>query len=286
MTVVALFSTSICVGDMVQELTQRFNDNKTECIDERKNEHPAYMCSGILIRGISDIRNNKTTFAWNFKPGNRKRKSFSVAFLRKDTAFSRFPTDYDSGFILYPHLKTPTNKNTYEAYCAFPLNGNTNARKGKYGCGQFPGDRTGSSKSCDAQGITSFSKWKAHYYNCCHLHMTSRKLDQRQCAFDMTNDETATRNFAVMLEANAFLLSENNIYSFMNNEILFNIWSERKSNLKNIPIEAFWYVIASRDGRAHAKKYQIDYYLLTGEMIPIVGIRLPTPSRPIEVKMG
>lgn len=51
-------------------------------------------------------------------------------------------------------------------------------------------------------------------------------------------------------------------------------------NRKKIPIEAFFYLIGSNSGEREAKMYQSDYAALTGEIVPIVGIRLPHPNDP------
>lgn len=126
--IVTLFTTSVCKREIVKELTKRFYDKQTKCLVQYKagkGFRPAYECSGILIRGVNDKKIHKELKnAWDFKSSNRQRKSFSMTFLRKDSPFSQFPSGYNTGFILYPHLKTPNHKNRKGVYCAFPLDGN------------------------------------------------------------------------------------------------------------------------------------------------------------------
>lgn len=122
-SLIALFSTSICKGKLADELTKRFNESKCDCHDQHNKKHPAYMCSGLLIRGVRDSDVGQTLrHAWSFKAGNHEKKSFSVAFLRRDTPFAGFPSGYVSGFILFPHLDTPRIKNTYKVYCKLNYN--------------------------------------------------------------------------------------------------------------------------------------------------------------------
>lgn len=253
-------------------LTNRYNDKTLKCVDQKKNEHPAFACSGILIRGVRDIPNT-LEYPWMFKKRNKDKNSFSMAFLRRDAPFSTFPSGYDSGFIIFPHLKTPRIKNTYQVFCAFPVDGHTDGRAGLHACGksQRKDDPNGSSDHCDTQGITTYNKWIKHYSS---IKNQSGYFIRRQCAFDMTI-ATAPQDFGIVLQANAYIRKQKR-YSFRNNELLIQTWNEKKP--QNIPIEAFFYLIDVPNTLSKAKRYQNDYLKLTGEEIPIVGIRLPTPT--------
>lgn len=205
------------------------------------------------------------------KAGNKKRDSFSMAFLRVDSIFSQFPSGYETGFIVYPHLLTPRNKHRKRVYCAFPVDGHTDGRRG-HGCGQSRkrDDPKGTSKHCNSQGINSFDKWFAHYNK-----IVKRRgyFVRKQCAFDMTK-KTAARDFEIILRAKNYM--QNSKYGLRNNEILFHDWKD--NDPKDLPIEAFFFLENRRDGYKKAKRYQEDYRRLSGEVIPIVGITLPSPS--------
>lgn len=123
--IVALFSTSMCKVKIVKTLKARYNEKKMHCVNKNNEKKPAYFCSGILLRGVrhDDIVNGNLKHFYSLKAHNHGKTSFSVAFLRKDSQFSRFRRAYDSGFIMYPPLKSPKKKNTYKVYCAFPVNG-------------------------------------------------------------------------------------------------------------------------------------------------------------------
>lgn len=262
--IIGLFA--FCNGqDIARELRDRYNDVSNECIDQNNDSHPAYKCSGILIRGVDDIHK----FAWSLKPYNKEKNSFSVSFLRKDIPFSRLPRGYDAGLILYPHLKTPRQKKTYDVYCAFPVDAYTEYRD-DHGCGKSNIDPTETSKPCDAQGIKTFSDWTMHYNRI--ESSTTPRFDIRQCGFHM-NKQTASEDFTLILKANSYLRGEKN-YALRNNELLVHAWDENRPN--DLPIEAFFYLHNFPGAYKKAKIYQAAYYKYSGgETLPVVGVRLP-----------
>lgn len=143
--------------DIVRTLQIRYNDLSSNCLDSKDRTKPAYECSGLIIRGVN-IENSEMKFAWSKKESNRRTNAFSVGFLRRDQLFSEL-LGYDTGFIIYPHLKTPSNRqqNELKVFCAFPVDANTNGREGHHGCGKLCYDDTETSRSCDVQGINSLS---------------------------------------------------------------------------------------------------------------------------------
>lgn len=163
--------------NIVKDLLVRYNNTVKTC----SNGEAAYKCSGIMIRGINQA--NQLAHAWSLKPSNKQKESFSFAYLRVDQQFSSFPRGYDSGLIMYPHLETPTGKNTYKVFCAFPVDGGTDGRAG-HGCGRNNSDMTGTSEHCDKQGINTLSKWVNHFNSI--INSNDPNFVSRQCAFDMT----------------------------------------------------------------------------------------------------
>jgi len=186
--VIALISNSFG-DDIAKRLVKRYKSGKEKCYDKRKNERPAYECSGIMIRGV----NPKLKLAWNMKEMNKHKKAFSLAYLRHDQVFSRFPGDYKSGFIIYPHMNTPRKKNKYKMYCSFPLDGWTDYRDG-HGCGISQQFKDPSTNHCRRQNIKSFDKWKSHFKKIVEKHT------RRQCGFDLTR-KSAAKYFAISIAA-------------------------------------------------------------------------------------
>jgi len=262
LVVLALISYSTS-DDIAKRLKDRYNNVK-KC----KKGKPAYYCTGIMIRGVNNQL--KLSLPWGMKDKNKKKEAFSLAYLRRDQQFSSIH-GCDSGFILYPHSKTPRKKNTYKAYCSFPFNGATDYRTG-HGCGNFNGPK---SNHCNKQNINSFDAWKSYFRTIKQGTMAGH------CAFDMTK-KSAAKYFDISLKANTYMQKHLPNYAFSHNEIRMHYWNERKP--KKLPIEAFYYVLNSAMGKRLAEKYQDQFYSRGGGTVPIVGIRLPTATKRFKIK--
>lgn len=265
---------SICSDSIANKLKKRFNDVRSKCIDSHQHRRPAYECSGLMIRGVSNVGGAEQKFAWSKKEKNSQANAFSFAFLRKDQLFQRLPGHHESGFIIYPHFQTPNKKNKYSVLCAFPVDAHTDGREG-HGCGKLREDTTGESGHCDTQNIKTKETWISRYETI--MGSTDDNFVIRQCAFD-TSSEDAAKNFAVALEANEYLREHSPKYRWRNNEIRTRGWNH--NHPKKLPLEAFFYIIGSGLGHQEVKTYQCDYFHLTGETIPIVGIGLPQQDNP------
>jgi len=202
------------------------------------------------------------------KPLNEEKGSFSVAFLRRDLPFSSFPSlNYSSGFILYPHLQTPPDKQRYPVYCAFPLDAQTDHRI-DHGCGISDEDRNATSDFCNRQNISTFDEWEKHFKL-----LEDEDFVRRQCGFNTSGGDTeAAKNFAVALHAKRYLQITKK-YALLNNEIKVQAWNETEAS--RIPIEAFFYILDSPSGIEQAKSFRADFLAASGTWVPIIGICLP-----------
>jgi len=144
--------------DIAKRLKHRYKSNRDWCHDKHKHRTPAYECSGIMIRGVGP----KLALPWDMKEKNKRKEAFSMAYLRHDQVFSRFPKDYTSGFIIYPHLKAPHGKKPYRVFCSFPLDAWTDERH-HHGCGTTEKTHDKKSDTCRKQNIRSFHSWKTHF---------------------------------------------------------------------------------------------------------------------------
>lgn len=97
-----MWSQSMCRGDIAEKLKRRYYDDTMSC-SGRHHTEPAYACSGLIIRGVRGV-GRELHHAWSLAPHNKKKNSFSVAFLRKDMPFSQFPSGYESGMIIHSHI--------------------------------------------------------------------------------------------------------------------------------------------------------------------------------------
>ncbi|XP_055301625.1 uncharacterized protein LOC129568091 [Sitodiplosis mosellana] len=270
------FLATKCAANIVDELTQRLSYVTNECFDAQNVKQPAYKCSGIIFRGIH--LNKGQRFAWSLKPSDKKINSFAFGFLRRDHPFSWVGSGYDAGFIIYPHLKTPSHKTTQKVLCTYPIDGATDYRNDR-GCGKRSNDTTGLSQQCDAQNITSFPKWVEYFKFLNTGNMV--EFIMSHCGFDASKKTTAVDNFALTLQANSYLQNVQDVqhgtrYAYVSSEFRVEGWDE--NNAKTIPIEAFFYFINTANGYEHAVKYRDEFYAQTGENMPIVGIHLPSDT--------
>lgn len=264
---VMFFAASISGGNIVDELRRRFNDVTNECVDAQNNTQPAYKCAGLLIRGVELRKGMK--FAWSLKSIDKEQNALSYAFLRRNHTFEYLGTGYDAGFILYPHLKTPPHKLQPKVLCTFPYNSNTVQRSDR-GCGRNAADKTGSSEPCHTQNITTASEWLEHFE-------LTNWANILLCGFK-TIKHRETEDFATAIQANILLL-QNDIIAKFSNELRIEGWHE--DNAKSIPIEAFFYFIGTKNGYQNAVKFRDDFRAQSGgEIVPIVGIKLPTDNDP------
>lgn len=263
--------------DIAQRLIDRYNDVRLECVDKCNNKKPAFQCSGLMMRGLAKVGDpgSQQNYAWSKKKSNVRLNKFSVTFLRRDQRFSSFPHGYESGFIYYPHLQTPSDKNSYRVFCAFPIDAWSDFRKGDHGCGRYYRDASRKSDDCIAQGINTLAKWTKNFQCVTKGKNAKFEFAKWQCGFDMTTKDAHT-NFALVLEAKKWFRHYSRKYSWYHNELVIRAWNEETP--RKLPIEAFFYIIGYSSGRDKACMYQSDYLKLTGEMVPVVGVRLPNPK--------
>jgi len=159
------------------------------------------------------------------------------------------------------------------------MDANADRRKG-HGCGINFIDKSKKGVHCRKQNINSLDKWKTQYEQI----MKSRDTNfvTRQCAFDMTI-ESAADDFIISIEANKYLQSMSRRYAYRNNELRMRAWNEMNAN--KIPIEAFFYIIGSNNGKTYAENYQDQFYSQGGGTVPIVGIQLPSANTNFEVEL-
>lgn len=263
--------------DIVEELKERYYDQSMVCFDDQNKTQPMYKCSGIMIRGVR--RNtDENTFFWRLKPQDKIRNSFSFGFLRKDFQFSYLGRGYDAGFIIYPHLSAPIGKTTQKVLCGFPTDGHTDLRYYR-GCGMMRNDIYGTSLPCDVQNTRTFTHWLWHYNQI--VRSSDPRFELRQCGFDLSGN-TAVQNFDVVRKASLYINRYSPTRAYKNSELKLEGWDD--NNAEQIPIQAFFYFMGTERGYENALKYQSDFYTQSGgEMVPIVGIRLPSRERDIQI---
>ncbi|AKC71608.1 hypothetical protein MB84_22340 [Pandoraea oxalativorans] len=225
---------------VARDLEARHADTRMTCPG---NTAP-YNCSGVLIRitGSGDFK------SWNPTELSMTRNGVSFSYARADMALK---TTHSGGpGIIMRELQAPT-AHPLTWRCAFPTNGNTNAR------GDSCPTPNGDARLCDARGILTATQWKNSY-----------GVDSAvACGLSPSASQ-----FAVLQELRQTVNSEHN-------EVVIAAWPQNIP--EQIPIEAWFYPTA--DAKPGAVHIQQDYMATTGHFMPVLAVTLTNPAGSIYV---
>lgn len=247
------------LGDDVQRhLRERYDDVRVNC---GRDTQPAFLCDGVLIRGT---RFSTTYKSWDNSPASHASGGVSFSYLRKDSKFNKLAYGYVNGYIFLPFFYAG-GKLTPEILCSYPVDAATEFRQNR-GCGVDPAYPRGG--PCQAQGVTTASAWFTHYRAGGNSHRSQRGFDVRDVL-----DAQATAAFDSTIKAMALIAAE----SFTEqNELRLHVWADGLGS--QLPLEAFFYVSGSAQGRVDAQNDQRDFKNTTGLAIPVISVGLPVSS--------
>lgn len=242
--------------DAERHLISRYNDTSANCGVDTK---PAFLCNGILIRGTSYKAGRHS---WDNSPANHTSGGVSFSYLRTDSKFTTLAYNYNNGYIFLPYDHA-SGKIHPEVLCMFPIDAGSFNRADK-GCGATTG--VPGSQSCRTQGIFTQTQWYTHYMS------VSSNRNAHQCGFNTTNalNHEATAAFNVAIWSTSLLAQASITYD---NELRIAVWPDGYGT--QLPLEAFFYINDSAQGKIDAQNDQRDFKNTTGIAIPVISIQLP-----------
>lgn len=246
--------------DIQNALNQSYANTVVDC---GASTRPAFLCSGVLIRGTNTF--SSSYHSWDPSPSSQSRGGISFSYLRKDSKFNHLAYGYNNGFIFYPYLNAPDGKNTdIDIMCAFPIDGWTDGRDEK-GCGayvSYPND----SGTCQAQGIYTAEQWYQHYQSGGYNH-------QYECGFETKDDSTYNTADAFHQTILGMALAGEESFNEQN-ELVLATWPQGMQN--TLPMEAFFYV-SGTSGLSSAQSNQQDFFDNTTAhiVVPVIEMKLP-----------
>lgn len=267
--------------DIAARLAQNYNNVAADCGAGK----PAYLCSGITLRGTSPAPDR---FALDPSPASVKSGGVSFSYLRKDTAFWRLAYHYQNGFILYNKQESPGDvTNNLKDLCYFPEDAGTGSRSDA-GCGATP-TFPDTSGTCQAQGVTTAEKWLAHF----NMAPAGSNIYAHQCGFDIRENgqyDSAASFYQGLLTRN--ILHKGSLVE--QNEIRIASWDTKQQGYpEKFPVMAFFYIFTGEDsekitgsvvkGIDGARYDQFLFYQRTKIWVPVIRITLPQKS-PEEAK--
>ncbi len=241
-------------------LKTAYEDTRHDCDSESK---PAFLCSGVMLRGTNE---SQSYHSWNPVPG---RAGVSFSYLRRDANFNHLAVNVDNGFIFFPILSAPVDKEHIQVLCSFPIDGNTWIREAP-GCGQstlYPVV----SKRCQSQGISTATQWKAHFDAGPSGAAMESRIYSYVCSFDVRDamNQLGAESFYQSLQAMK-RVPANLLHHY--NELVIQAWLQDIP--ERLPIQAFFYTLDS--GLKGAQHDQWDFFNTThGIFIPIIHMTLP-----------
>ncbi len=260
-------------GDMTELYYD--DDNTKDCGDVGGQLQPAFMCSGIIIRGASP---GATYNSWNPSPEDVKDGGVSFSYIRKDSIFKEIAVGQTSGFTLYPAMGKYNYKGTQSKRplsvrnVLFPLDGVdsgsrcahrmrpnlTTAWGAGWGGGPFLSNKVSPQRR---RGLTISV----------NQHIVIRKL--YQCAFDVIS---ATIQYRRCIHANDW--REGSRWAPLLLPTITNprikVWDPTWD--KELPIQSFFYVgEANSLGWTKARTDQQAYFTKTKEFVPVIKITAP-----------
>lgn len=230
-----------------------------EAINCGSNSTPAFLCSGVDIRGTGSGQGYDT---WNPSETAVQVGGISFSYLRTDYKMKRLAYNYTHGFIFYPMLRRPAGKIAVEVLCFFPIDGQSNYRA-EGGCGASA-DRP-NSDMCHRVGVETGAQWSAHYNT-----FGEYPSGVGSCAMD-TRDSSNAHAGVNFQEG---LVGGRNISPKpfeKPNDLKHKVWAQDIASV--LPIQAFFYLNAQ--GLVLAQNDQRRFCEVTGDFMPIIRLTLP-----------
>jgi hypothetical protein len=289
---------------------RRYRNTTSNCPGD--SNAPEYDCTGIILRGTTGKNVTKAGPQGSWIPedksygelsGDTSLGGVSFSYIRTDSKFTHLADNYANGFTLLPF----SGKYTYPkdgtwmsmtVLCAYPFDAGTGHR-GWGGC-SVPIPKTLASsnpwQSCQTAGINNAADWEYHFRND-HQKFNPQinYLYYGQCGFDMRDGHRRPGDFTAVLEARRNLQNKSNwlgteYNNSLDNELRIATWGMSRAENATVPkpyvpIESFFYIAGSANGRAYAQTDQKVWFEKTrpapdkpGIFIPV--IRITPPSGP------
>ncbi|WP_244911095.1 Ig-like domain-containing protein [Burkholderia humptydooensis] len=256
-------STSLTVAgpEAATQLNGWYNRTDRDCGGLSK---PAFLCSGVMLRATET---NPAFLPWDPSPGSIQSGGVSFSWLRTDNNFANLVFNYNNGFIFFPALETPSDKDSNIAVlCAFPMDADTNNRNSLQGCGPsntYPLE----SQPCNEQGIITAQQWIDHF------NLGANKY-RYQCGWNVRDGQidTANRFYQAILARQAMIPQ----WWAVQNELRLATWPAGHG--ANLPIQSFFYISGKPGALANAQNDQLRFYGSYKEVVPIVRLTLPANS--------
>jgi len=228
-------------------LNNRYQNTTADCV----GNHPAYFCSGVLVRGSPE-----TGEFWKHSAIATQLGAESFSYLRADLGTRQLT---QKNGVVFSDTFTAIGKfQTLDVLCAYPFTFAMTGTRPDFGCGPLAARTEPDLSSCAAQGVSDAQSWIAHFQQ-------QGLQPDMQCSLS----SQAPVLFKASLVAHQGL---GGTWAASPNLLQIKNWDANTP--RQIPIQALFYDITQTGALLGAQKDQRDYFIATGDWLPILRMNL------------
>jgi hypothetical protein len=234
--------------ETAQLLNRRYQNTTAEC----PGATPAYFCSGALVRG-----SNPAAKFWKYGQVAQKLGAVSFVYLRNDLGMRTVPGA--NGVVFSDSFTAIGNSLSLEVLCAYPFAFPSKATHSDFGCSVISAtQRLQDFSSCADAGVSDAQTWLTHFQQ-------QGLLPEKQCSLSGLDPA----------QFQASLLAHQGIdgsWSARPNKVQIKNWDPDAPGL--LPVQGLYYDVTQPGALLGAQKDQRDYFIATGEWLPIMRMDL------------
>ena len=240
--------------EVARLLNQRFQDERTECAGAT----PAFYCSGVLVRSVPAGHAGQF---WQHSADSVRLGAESFSYLRADLGIRSLGSK--NGVVFADPFTAISQHKSMDVLCAYPFVVGMQSTRPGYGCGLGASLTSAleDPSSCASLGIGDAGGWVAHFQQ-------QGQQPARQCSFSSRDPKA----FYASLKAHTLLTQE---WSARPNELMMRNWDANQP--ARLAVQGLFYDVAQSGAMLGAQKDQRDYFVATGEWLPILRMDLREP---------
>ncbi|RON82196.1 hypothetical protein [Pseudomonas fluorescens] len=233
-------------------LNTRYQNTTAECV----GDHPAYFCSGVLVRGSPESGE-----FWQHDATSTELGAESFSYLRADLGTRALAQK--SGVVFSDSFTAIGQGKALEVLCAYPFAFAMTGTRPAFGCGSnsTKGAEPDPS-SCAAHGVTDALSWMTHFQQ-------QGLQPDKQCSLSSHAPPLFKASLIAHEGFDATWAARPNLLQIKN-------WDAAAP--KQMPIQALFYDVTQTGALLGAQKDQRDYFNATGDWLPILRLGLKQRS--------
>jgi hypothetical protein len=238
--------------EVARLLNSRYQNTTAECV----GDHPAYFCSGVLVRGSPEAGE-----FWQHDATSTQLGAESFSYLRADLGTRVLAQK--SGVVFSDSFTAIGQRKALDVLCAYPFAFVMTGTRPAFGCGSISTTvAEPDPSSCAAQGVTDAQSWMAHFQQ-------QGLQPDKQCSLSSHAPTLFKASLIAHEGFDATWAARPNLLQIKN-------WDAAAP--KQMPIQALFYDVTQTGALLGAQRDQRDYFDATGDWLPILRMDLQQGS--------